>query len=84
MFVPQFLAPDPAGEADIPGAADSRLAGWRVASPVPDNNSSPDVADGADTSNIDSTNGDESGEPACGDVVEVRFARARMWLLLSY
>lgn len=51
------------GEADIPGAADSRLAGWRVASPTPDG---PEAADGGEASTS------ETGEPGCGDVVEVR------------
>lgn len=63
----QLLVPE-AGDADIPGIADARLAGWRVASPVAD---SPDAAaDFGSDASAESKPEDE--EPGCGDIVEVR------------
>lgn len=49
-------------DADIPGVADARLAGWRVGS----------SETAAETSSASSEGeSPESGEPGCGDVVEV-------------
>lgn len=68
IYLQVLLVPE-MGEADIPGIADARLAGWRAGSPS---------TDGAEAS-ADSTNRapsaestPHSGEPECGDVVEVR------------
>ncbi|CAM9177607.1 unnamed protein product [Laminaria digitata] len=55
-----------AGDADMPGIADARLAGWRVASPVAD---SPDAAQDA-ASDASGAPNPEDDEPGCGDVVE--------------
>lgn len=56
-----------AADADIPGVADARLAGWRAGSP------DAAVADDAaeDGSPASEGNDADSGEPGCGDVVEV-------------
>eukprot|EP00904_Undaria_pinnatifida_P011586 jgi/Undpi1/7558/HiC_scaffold_22.g10031.m1 len=53
-------------DADLPGVADARLAGWRVASPVAD---SPDKAEDASNDASGASNS-EDGEPGCGDIVE--------------
>ena len=63
----QLLVPE-AGETDIPGIADARLAGWRVASPVADN---PNAAADAGSDASGESNLEDEG-PGCGDVVEVR------------
>ncbi|CAM9258870.1 unnamed protein product, partial [Hapterophycus canaliculatus] len=54
-------------DADIPGVADARLAGWRVGSPE-----TAAADDKAAESSSASSGGEsaESGEPGCGDVVE--------------
>ncbi|CAM9344472.1 unnamed protein product, partial [Ectocarpus fasciculatus] len=57
-------------DADIPGIADSRLAGWRVGS-----KEAAATAAAEDTAAVDSDADSEggaggSGEPGCGDVVE--------------
>ncbi|CAM9177834.1 unnamed protein product [Ectocarpus sp. 4 AP-2014] len=56
-------------DADIPGVADSRLAGWRVGSKEAATTATEDTA--AVDSDAGSEGGTgESGEPGCGDVVE--------------
>lgn len=58
-------------DADIPGITDSRLAGWRVGSKEAAATAAEDTA--AVDSDADSEGeAGESGEPGCGDVVEVR------------
>lgn len=52
-------------DADIPGIADARLAGWRAGSPETKDDTAGDVDPASGGSNA------ESGEPGCGDVVEV-------------
>lgn len=62
-----LLVPE-AGDADIPGIADARLAGWRVASPVADSeDAAADLPVGSDASGESNP---EDEEPGCGDIVE--------------
>lgn len=53
-------------DADIPGIADARLAGWRAGARETQDDT---PAESNPASGGSST---ESGEPGCGDVVEVR------------
>lgn len=73
----QLLVPE-AGDADIPGIADARLAGWRVASPVADSEDA--AADSPVGSDAAGESNPEDEEPGCGDIVEVR---PRCWKFLS-
>lgn len=57
-------------DADMPGIADARLAGWRTGNAAAADTAAATAA--ADSSPTSEGNHDESGEPGCGDVVEVR------------
>lgn len=54
-------------DADIPGIADARLAGWRAGARETKDDTAAESADPASGGSRA-----ENGEPGCGDVVEVR------------
>lgn len=56
--------------ADIPGVADSRLAGWRTTVQTKDAEEQGSLEQG-DVSNLENISA-ACVEPLCGDVVEVR------------